>query len=179
MSFSSPEAAHAPGCHSWRVEGEALFPARPGSPTSPAPQTTRRTTGAARGGRKMSSGSFSLSPHSIPAAGHAGRIRPQLCWAPRAQLWGGSKTPEPLSNPLGSPQGSVARGASQESEQMVGGSVPLPLVGRLKLGTRAKSSWMGLGAFIQAEPAWGAAPHKTPLGSSPQPLSCQQPSELW
>lgn len=39
--------------------------------------------------------------------------------------------------------GSAARGASQESEQMVGGCVPLPLAGQLKIVTGRKSSWRG------------------------------------
>lgn len=139
-----------PGVTAGGAEGEDHSPRHvpaPRHPWDPKPPGERREQPEGEGKRAVAP--FPCPP-SIPAAGHAGRMRPQLCRAPRAQLCteqgscgADQRPPSPSPSPPGSPQGSVARGASQKSEQMVGDSVPLPLAGRLKLETRPKSSWMG------------------------------------
>lgn len=109
-----------PGVTAGGAEGEAPSPARPSSPTSPGPQTARRTLGAARQRRKMSSDSSLLLPSHLPPGKDAAAVLPGSCWHPRAQLcmgcrragaviqagnwgerWGGSKPASPSPSPPG------------------------------------------------------------------------------
>lgn len=143
-----------PGVTAGGAEGEAPSPARPGSPTSLGPQSTRRTTGAARGGRKTSSGSFSLSPLHPSCRPHgedAAAVVPGPAGSAvhgAGEMWGRSKTPEPLSQPPGEPPGLCGTWSIPRISANGGGQRLPALGGAVKAGNEAKELLDGMGTSI-------------------------------
>lgn len=99
MSFSSPEAAHAPGCHSWRGGGEAPSPARPNLSESPNHEENK--------GKKNEQ--WLLFPVPLRATGEG---RGRSCAGRRglscARSWGDVGWIKGPPSPLPAPQGAPA-----------------------------------------------------------------------
>lgn len=172
------------------AEGEALSPARPSSPTPPAPPNHEVNE------ERASSGSSPLRPSCLPPGKVMAAVVPGPCWRPWAQLCleqrragaviqagkreetqDGSKSCGTFSRPPpGSTQrgpGAAACGASQESEQMVGGCSPLPLAGQLKIVTGRRSSRRGWEHLLGDQPRGPSAPggrDKLRRGATPHTL---------
>jgi len=130
-----------PGVTAGGAEGEALSSARPGSPTSPGPQTLRRTTGIAWERRKMSTGSSPLRPSGLLPGKDAAAVVLRPCWRPKAQLCVGHGR-----------DGAVIQ-AGNRGEMQSGSKAPLPAPRRAPAGVRAlrhlehpknQSKWRGL-----------------------------------
>lgn len=163
MSFSSPETAHAPGCHSWRGGGGGSLPGTSQLLDLSRSPNCEKNIGSSQTTKEKEQWLLSSPPQPLAACRGCSRSCAGATLAPAGSAvcgvrasWGRNpgwqlggdvgriKGPQaPLPAPLGSTRrgrGSAAREASQESEQMVGGCVPLPLAGRLKIVTGRKRS---------------------------------------